>query len=101
MMRARSNTIDLEGRNWENPSKICRLCNLEIETIEHFLLDCNTLQSYRNNFLELQRPSIENKTEIIAYILLFEGDIDRNAEYYVDLIYKLYNERKKVLSSNN
>ena len=48
------------------------LCSSEIETLDHFLIECPKLQIVRQQYVELQRPTNMNKNEIMALILLFK-----------------------------
>ena len=62
MMRARSDTLELKWRSWgSEDEKEYPLCKYQTETLEHFLIDCNALQSIINKCLELQRPMIDDK----------------------------------------
>ena len=66
MMQARSNTLDLGWRNRNsNSDKICKLCNLEIETLTHFLLNCHKLHDIRNSYAPLQLPQPEGNLELL------------------------------------
>ena len=88
MMRARSNTLNLAWRDWSlNASKNCKLCNDEIETMKHFLLDCPALQSFRNAFICLQLPRNMDENSIITEILLLSNVYDYPPIYYIDMLY--------------
>ena len=96
MMKARSNTLKLGWREFGlEDTKICMLCNMEIETLEHFLLDCHELQKKRENYIELQRPWIKDKNNLIARMLILE-EKDKT-EYYLDMLEEIWKEREKRL----
>ena len=41
MMKIRSNSLKLRWREFNNAAdKSCNLCSTEVETLEHFMLDC-------------------------------------------------------------
>ena len=70
MMKARANVLKLNWRNQGNEElKKCSLCKCHIETIDHFLLDCDKLQLIRNKYLILQRPQILDADSIINKML--------------------------------
>ena len=97
-MRARSNTLKLKWRTWGlQENKICDLCSLEIESLEHFLIDCPKLQIVRQQYVELQKPTILNKNEIMAIILLLKISTNQLDIYYIDMINNLWNVRNKLL----
>ena len=97
-MRARSNTLKLKWRNWGlHENKICDLCLSEIETLDHFLIECPKLQIVRQQYVELQRPTNLNRNEIMAMILLLKKYTDQSDIYFIDMIYNLWNERNKML----
>ena len=99
MMKARSNTLDLRWREWAtNEEKICKLCNKQIETLQHFLLDCDNLQSCRNKYIELQLPRIEDNLAIIIKILLLGKETKINEIYFIDMLHDMWVNRKKLLS---
>ena len=100
MMRARSNTLNLAWRDWSlNASKNCKLCNVEIETMKHFLLDCPALQSYRNEFICLQLPRNMDENSIITEILLLTNVYDYPPIYYIDMLYYVWRKRKEILEN--
>ena len=96
MMKARSDTLQLGWREFGmDDTKICKMCNIEIETLEHFLLDCQELQETRNFFIELQRPLIKDRNNLIGRMLIFEDE--GKTEYYLKLLEKLWIERERKL----
>ena len=98
MMRARSNTLNLAWRDWTlNASKNCKLCNGEIETLKHFLLDCPVLQKYRNEYIHLQLPRNLDENLLITEILLLSNDFDCPPEFYVEMLFYIWKKRKEIL----
>ena len=98
MMRARSDTLKLNWREFGTESaKICKLCNEENETLQHFILDCDRLQEVRSGYLELQRPVVENKKSLMASVLLLNVMGDRNPEFFIDLLWVLWRKREQII----
>ena len=87
MMHACSNTLDLSWRNWTSDDKTCQLCKSEIETLKHFLLDCNKLQKFRNNFLFLQLPRQYNKDQTLMKEILLLNSTSIAEEYYINIVH--------------
>ncbi|XP_071944592.1 uncharacterized protein [Antedon mediterranea] len=60
--KARSNSLDLEGRKntWsENETGFCKLCNNQlIETTDHFLLECSNLKNVRETHFNLLKMDL-------------------------------------------
>ena len=71
LFRARTGTL---LRDFKRPidDRICILCKEENEDIQHFILECSTLNTTRKNIIELQRPYNKDADDIIAKFLLFE-----------------------------
>ena len=98
MMKARSDSLDLEWRVQNtNTGKLCKLCLLENETLEHFLLTCTKLQDFRKQFIHLQWPLNLDKGKIMQIILLFVKDKDFNDEYFINMIQYLWNKRQILM----
>ena len=69
MKKAKSNTLKLGWREWTvQENKICQLCKIEIESLEHFIQLCTELQHLRNKYIQLQLPMNENKLVILSEI---------------------------------
>ena len=101
MMRARSNTLNLAWRDWSlNASKNCKLCDGEIETLKHFLLDCPALQIYRNEYICLQLPRNTDENSIITEILLLSYEYDYPPIYYIDMIFYVWKKRNEILEES-
>ena len=101
MMRARSNTLDLAWRDWSlNASKNCKLCDGEIETLKHFLLECPALQIYRNEYTCLQLPRNMDENSIITEILLLSNEYDFTPIYCIDMIFYIWKKRKEILDKS-
>ena len=72
LFRARTNTLDLQGRKRINQEDtICPLCQKEEETLNHFILECEKLNSIRCVCLLLSKPLPEDTDDLIKYFLLF------------------------------
>ena len=74
IFRIKTNTLPLNDRKRhvaEDTS--CKLCNYECEDLQHFMIDCNSLQECRKNIFELQRP-VNEKREGIRRIVLWIWD---------------------------
>ena len=100
MMRARSDTLKLQWREWATESgKMCRMCKTQVETLDHFLVDCSKLQETRMKYIELQWPKGEKVDELINRILLLDERNRENSEYYIDMLWDLWMERKKQMSA--
>ena len=94
MMKARADCLELEWRvrNTE-VEKICKLCNIEIETLKMVILTCNILQEFRNQYIHLQLPSNRESSELLKITLLFDKDKNYNYEYFIDLLHRLWGKR--------
>ena len=99
MINARSNTLKLGWREFGlDSSKSCKLCGAEVETLQHFLIDCPRLQFVRDEHIQLQRPFIERKNDIMALMLLL--NVNEENDYYIEILRKLWRERKKIILEN-
>ena len=65
----------LENRNFTEESRVCKLCGSGVEDLEHFMLECERLESVRGEMIELRRPRLED-VEFVMGQLLFGEDID-------------------------
>ena len=98
MMKIRSNSLKLSWREFNNAAdKICSLCSIEIETVEHFMLDCNKLNELRNEYIHLQLPRNENRANLINTVLLFHKDELFSQEYFINMMQRLWNHRNLLL----
>ena len=75
-------------------AKVCLLCGDGVETLEHFVLDCSKLEHIRMRYVELQRPMIEQRDKIVRDLLMFG---DKSADYYVNIVWEIWKERKKLM----
>ena len=97
MMRARANSLRLGWRNFgSEEDRRCQLCRAEVETLEHFLIDCNELQEARSRHLILQRPQIQSRENIIDKILLFETQ-GGETECHISIVAQLWALRKSLI----
>ena len=97
MMKARSNTLRLRWREWgTNEEKQCQICRNGTENLEHFLVTCVSLENVRSKYIELMRPRIDDNRKIMMVILML-CENEKSPLYYVDLIWDLWRERKKLM----
>ena len=87
MIKARSDSLNLNWRKKHSGQNTSCLCGYENESLKHFILDCENYIEIRNKYTFMQQPYINNTEEIIADILLF-----------TDLSEEQINERKKYIS---
>ena len=83
MKKAITNTLQLECRSMGNEEeKICKMFYKGRENLTHFLIKSESLQEYRREILELQRPNEESMEDAINKILLFaEVALGEEAKY--------------------
>ena len=72
MIKARTDTLKLNWRKKYINEEVKCICGHEVETLEHFLLECDIYNRIREKYTFLQRPYIENKYDLIGNILLFQ-----------------------------
>ena len=97
MMRARSNTLLLNWREKDSIKKICPLCKMEEESIDHFIIECYILQPIRNECILLQHPRINSyQNDLIDKMLLFKKDKNFTHDFFVKLLYKLWLMREQI-----
>ena len=92
MFKARSNCLKLNWRlRFENGDVNCKLCNADYEeTIEHFLMDCMSLNEVREEYGMINRK--------VEEVLLFvEGINESKAKKYIKALWK---RRAQILSRN-
>ena len=97
MMRARSNTLKLTWREKKEEDKLCKLCRKENETLKHFVLECTLLQNIRNLVTLLQKPRIEREEEVMKEFLLFNNPCNERVQIYIDVLYKMFCVREKLV----
>ena len=99
MFRARTNTIDLNWRRKrEQNDKKCPKCE-QVETLQHFLLDCNSYNEIRAQHHFLTKPFIENTDEIIANFLLLkksETETDGDINTRKRVLQEMWKKRNEV-----
>ena len=69
------------------------MCREGIESLKHFMLECDKLQDVRNKYIELQRPANENTNKLLGEILFFEHE---RTEYYLDIVADLWKAREVI-----
>ena len=101
MMQVRSNTLPLGWRAFRDEEcKLCRLCSQgEVETLEHFLLGCTSLQQTRNKHLFLQMPRKEDENSIIKEMLLLKVNEEISNNTAINSISELWNARSKIIEN--
>ena len=74
IFKIKTNTLKVNNRNRHVNEEIkCYLYNYACEDLEYFLLECQKLQSERNDIIKLQMPREDNTLEIIGE-LVFDND---------------------------
>ena len=92
--KARTNTLLLEDRKrFSGGSVICKVCSADMEDITHFLLECCRYDIPRGRMVELQKPYIENKDEILGNFLFRKENITLKKKY----ISEIWKIRRKVM----
>ena len=96
MFRIKTNTLPLNDRKRHTAEDTsCKLCNYECEDVQHFMIDCNSLQECRKNIFELQRPVNENKDKVLGELLFGYGIKNEIG------IYNMWKLRNKMLEESN
>ena len=73
LAKARTNSLELEvhlGRGLENYDRTCKLCRIEDEDLEHFLIRCPVLQGKRDP--EIMKTETQMTSEQKTAHILFE-----------------------------
>lgn len=101
IIRGRTNTLTLNWRNrFQNKSEQCPCCNSEIETLEHYILDCEEYSDIRQNYSFLHNIENQNRSNIIANILVFEtlatDEIENRKEYMIKIWKRRQNKIEEV-----
>ena len=99
LIRARTDTLDLNWRGrFKNKETKC-VCGYISETLEHFILHCEVYKDVRMKFKILQRPYIENECELISDVLGFQKCSESDIELRKNLILELWKIRKLKVQS--
>ena len=96
--RARSNTLQLNDRNiHSNKETNCPNCGPQniIETIEHFIIDCTTYNSDRQQLIELQHPYNENGDKVIGQFLFSKVNLEKKKE----VLFQMWKKRERQLKT--
>ena len=102
LVAARLNVLKLEWRErviGRDTTGICKLCNLDEESLEHFILWCPALNLERNKHLCLQRPYQEEHNEIVANLLCFTEYSKRNVTKNKEILHGLWKLRKRIIEN--
>ena len=95
LVQGRTNTLNLNWRNrFQNKNETCPCCDNEIETLEHFLLDCPTYGNIKVNFEFWKKLEGKRKEEKLANILAFENLTNEQIESRKKFIGRLWQRRK-------
>ena len=74
---ARTNCMMLGDRRW-GEGRECRMCGYEKEDQMHFILDCEWMEQYRQDAVELQRPRGPDREETLGCFLFGEeSEVER------------------------
>ena len=66
-----------------------------VETIEHFILECTTYNSERQQFIELQQPYNENKDKVIGQFLFSKVNLENKKEG----LFQMWKKRERQLKT--
>ena len=100
IIKARTDTLELNWRNKHKGKDVKCICNYEEETLEHFLLDCEIYSEIRKKYNFMQQPYIENRKELLANILIFQVDIKSEIEIRKSYILNIWRTRKSKQQEN-
>ena len=95
LAKARTNSLQLEvhlGRGSENYDKTCKLCRIENEDLEHFLIKCPVLQGKRDPGI-IKTNTNQTSEQQTAHILFEEKQFARTAR----MIKSMWDYRKDML----
>ena len=92
LYKARTNILPLNDRNRHtNNETACKVCDCVLEDLEHFLIECQYYTEIRQQSIELQKPHLENKSEIMGYFLFSEENLYQKKK----ILQKMWNHREK------
>ena len=98
LFRARSNTLPLGTRKgYVGEETTCALCGDGEETQYHFILECIQLTEERLKILRLQKPRLEDPTQVLKDFL-FNGNREE-MEHSKAGLYKLWQCRRRKLAT--
>ena len=99
LIKARTDTLDLNWRDrFKNRDTKC-MCGYISETLEHFILHCELYKDVRMRYEILQQPYIENECELMSDILCFRNCGKKDIENRKNLIFELWKIRKTKTQS--
>ena len=93
LAKARKNSLQLEehlGRGKTYYNTTCKLCGVEEENLEHFLVKCTKLESERNQKI-MEGPEVPTEEKTIE--ILFRN---KNHQEVALMIKKMWNLRKRM-----
>lgn len=89
--KARSNTLNLEGRkaSWSaDNTGLCCLCNYDKETIDHFMFECSSLDPIRNDVYKTLQQTLYHNDLDIFWDIFINGSIDMKRHLMLDNIFQ-------------
>ena len=95
LAKARTNSLQLEdqlGKGIENYNKTCKMCKLEDENLEHFLIKCSAFQRIRDPII-ININTNQTPEQQTAHILFKEKQYERTAK----MIKNMWNYREDLL----
>ena len=98
MIRASTNTLSLNWRNsYKGKSEKCPYDDCDIETLEHFLIDCTGYENIRN---ELNFPAnYHDKDQLIAKVLLFDTQDNSDRQKDKQFIKNIWKTRNRKIQA--
>ena len=94
--RARTNCLQLNDRNrFGNQETSCKLCQEELEDLEHFILDCKALELERSYSIVLQRPRLLDRDETLGNFLYSHDAMENKKE----ILYNMWRKRRKLIEN--
>ena len=99
LFKSRTNTLPLEWRKiYTNNNTTCKICGKDEETLEHFIIECDTLKQTRKQ-TKIYKEYTQNNKFTIDNILFPTENIQNSIENTKRLLTKLYNKRKSILKT--
>ena len=97
-VRGRTNTLNLNWRNrHQGKSKQCPTCECEIETLEHFLIECNHYTNIRLSFAFMREMHDISNEDKLKNILAFDTNLTlQEIEIRKKFMKVLWTERRKI-----
>ena len=85
------------GGEVEGQEARCNTCGgAELEDLAHFLLDCSVLERERWSSVELQRPRVEAREDIIGSFLFGGEDEERRKRVLLTMWRQRFSKRQEL-----